>query len=159
MNFRFVQYGIVHHTLLKSQPSWLRSQDIWIKINIEDLPNYSLHTEYSYGKRNLSSSLVTQFPVLCDANKDGVPQLWKSTEWTEQFAGFVIKLTEGHAAPKVVEIHPPFNDYCDIEQFLERYAVFEKTIHAKYPDAEIVVENRAGAVYHGGRFIVSSEYP
>ena len=154
MNFRFVQYGSTPY------PAEITAELVEVaghldKDKIEDLPNYSLHTEYSYGKRNLSSSLVTQFPVLCDANKDGVPQLWKSTEWAEQFAGFVIKLTEGHAAPKVVEIHPPFNDYSDIEQFLERYAVFEKAIHAKYHDTEIVVENRAGAVYHGGRFIVS----
>ncbi len=124
------------------------------KEKIEDLPSYSLHTEYSYGKRNLSSDFIKQFPALCDANKEGVPQLWRSTEWADQFAGFVIKLTEGHAAPRVVEVHPPFNDYCDIDQFLERFSVFEKKLHAVYPDTEIVVENRAGTVYHGGRFIV-----
>ncbi len=154
MNFRFVQYGSTRYPS-EIVPEMVEVAGHLDKEKIEDLPSYSLHTEYSYRKRKLSSNLVTQFPVICDANKDGVPQLWKSTEWAEQFAGFVIKLTESHAAPKVVEIHPPFNDYCDIDQFLERYAVFEKAIHNVYPDTEIVVENRAGAVYHGGRFIVS----
>jgi hypothetical protein len=153
LNFRFVQYGG------NAYPDGIVPELVEVaghldKDRIEDLPNYSLHTEYSYGKRKLSSDFIKQFPVLCDANKEGVPQLWKNTEWAAQFAEFVISLTKDHAAPKVVEIHPPFNDYCDIDQFIERYSVFEKRIHSVYQDAEIVVENRAGTVYHGGRFIV-----
>lgn len=154
MKFRFVEYGG------NAYPAGIVPELVEIaghldKDRIEDVPRYSLHTEYSYGKRNFSSALVRQFPALCDANKDGVPQLWKSSEWAEQFAEFVIKLTETHAAPTVVEIHPPFNDYCDIDQFLDRYKAFEAKVHQRYPHVEIVVENRAGAVYRGGRFIVS----
>ena len=153
MKFRFVQYGNTEYPS-GITPELIEHPGHLDKDRIEDAPKYSIHTEYSYGKRNLSSDLVRQFPALCEANKDGVPQLWKSTDWAEQFAGFVIKLTESHAAPLVVEIHPPFNDYCDIDQFLERYQTFERIIHQAYPGTEIVVENRSGAVYRGGRFIV-----
>lgn len=154
LNFRFVQYGG------NSYPDGITPELVEVaghldKERIEDIPAYSLHTEYSYGKRKLTSTLLDQFPELREANKEGVPQLWKNEEWAAQFAGFVKALTQTHAAPKVVEIHPPFNDYCDIDQFIERYKVFEKLIHEAYPETEIVVENRAGAVYHGGRFIVS----
>lgn len=153
MNFRFVQYGEGYPDDIV--PELIELAGHLDKTIIEDVPNYSLHTEYCYGKRKLSSDLICQFPALCEANKDGVPQLWKSTEWAEQFAEFVINLTEAHAAPTVIEIHPPFNDYCDIDQFLGRYRAFEEKIHKIYPDVEIVVENRAGTVYKGGRFIVS----
>ena len=115
---------------------------------------YSLHTEYSYGKRKFDTKRITQFPILSEANKEGVPQLWKSTEWADAFADFLISLTEGYVAPTVIEIHPPFNDYCTLPEFAERYRVFEEKIHREYPDTIIVIENRAGSVYHGGRFLV-----
>lgn len=154
MNFRFVQYGGFTY------PNGIVPELVEIaghldKEKIEDFPQYSLHTEYSYGKRKLSSTLIKQFPELCDANKKGVPQLWKSKDWAKQFAEFIFALIKGHKAPKVLEIHPPFNDYCDIEQFIERYVIFENIIHNVYSDIEIVIENRAGSVYQGGRFIIS----
>ena len=40
----------------------------------------TIHTEYSYGKRTFDSGHIAAFPILCEANKDGVPQLWKSDE-------------------------------------------------------------------------------
>ena len=152
-NFLFVQYGG------NTYPDGIVPELVEIaghldKDYIEDYPNYSLHTEYSYGKRNFSSALIHMFPVLCQANKEGVPQLWKSADWASQFADFVISLTNGHNAPRVIEIHPPFSDYCDIDLFIDRYSVFEERIHNTYPSTEIVIENRAGSVYHGGRFIV-----
>ena len=94
------------------------------------------------------------YSALQEANKDGVPQLWKSNVWADQFADFVLKLTEDREAPVVIEIHPPFSDYCDLELFFDRYSVFEERIHTAYPDTEIVIENRAGTVYRGGRFII-----
>ena len=154
MNFRFVQYGG------NTYPDGIVPELVEIaghldKDYIEDFPEYSLHTEYSYGKRNFSSALINMYPVLCKANKEGVPQLWKSSDWASQFADFVISLTNKHTAPKVIEIHPPFSDYCDIDLFIERYSVFEEHIHKCYPSTEIVIENRAGSIYHGGRFIIS----
>ena len=121
---------------------------------IEDVEKYSLHTEYSYGKRKFDTPRLSAFPVLREANKDGVPQLWKSDEWAEEFADFIIGLTQDHNSPEIIEIHPPFNDYCSLEEFAERYLVFEHRIHTAYPDTTIVIENRSGAVYHGGKFLV-----
>ncbi len=121
---------------------------------IEAAEAYSLHTEYSYGKRKFDTELIAAFSILCEANKDGVPQLWKSNEWAEEFSTFIIRLTQGHKSPTIIEIHPPFNDYCSLEEFSERYRIFEQKIHAVYPDTTIVIENRSGAVYHGGKFLV-----
>ena len=153
MDFIFVQYGRNKYPE-EITPGLIEVAGHLDKEKIKDCPNYSLHTEYSYGKRNYTSEMLKKYSTLCNANKEKVPQLWKSEEWAEEFAEFVIELTKEHAAPAVVEIHPPFNDYCDINQFLERYSVFEKIIHEKYPDTEIVVENRAGTEYKGGRFII-----
>lgn len=124
------------------------------KGTIETAERYSLHTEYSYGKRKFDTERIAAFPILCEANKDGVPQLWKSSEWAEEFATFIIGLTQVHNSPEIIEVHPPFNDYCSLEEFSERYLIFEQRIHAVYPDATIVIENRSGAVYHGGKFLV-----
>jgi len=124
------------------------------KDTIEAAERYSLHTEYSYGKRKFDTERIVAFPILREANKDGVPQLWKSNEWAEEFAAFIIGLTQAHNPPEIIEIHPPFNDYCSLEEFSERYCIFEQKIHAVYPDTTIVIENRSGAVYHGGKFMV-----
>lgn len=123
------------------------------KESIEDVGAYSLHTEYSYGKRKFDTARISSYPAL-RANKDGVPQLWKSVEWANEFADFVIGLAQGHPAPKIIEVHPPFNDYCSLAEFPERYRVFEERIHATYSDTLIVIENRAGAVYRGGKFLI-----
>ena len=124
------------------------------KNTIEDAEKHSLHTEYSYGKRKFDTPRLTAFPTLREANKDGVLQLWKSAEWAEEFAAFIIGLTQDHKPPEIIEIHPPFNDYCSLEEFSERYLIFEQRIHAAYPDTTIVIENRSGASYHGGKFLV-----
>lgn len=49
------------------------------------------------------------FPVLAEANKDGAPQLWKSPEWADSFASFILKLNGVDIDPRVIEIHPPFS--------------------------------------------------
>ena len=114
----------------------------------------SLHTEYSYGKRNYNSVLIKDFPVLAAANKDGVPQLWKNSAWADTFASFIFKLNGTETAPRVIEIHPPFSDYTDMAGFVENYSIFEERIHSQFPDTEILIENRCGSVYHGGKFIL-----
>ena len=125
------------------------------KEEIETEDSYSLHTEYSYGKRNFGSLILMKYPTLREANKGGVPQLWKSEEWAKEFAAFVLELTKDKKTPQIVEIHPPFNDYSDIEHFVKCYKVFEKEIKQVYPNTNIFIENRSGAVYRGGRFVVS----
>lgn len=124
------------------------------KESIEPKGAYSLHTEYSYGKRKFNSSAIARCPALMAAQKDGVPQLWKSVEWANEFADFIIGLTEKHHPPTVIEIHPPFSNYCTLDEFAERFRTFEARIHAVYPDVIIVIENRAGKRYRGGNFII-----
>lgn len=115
---------------------------------------YSLHTEYSYGKRKYNTAFISKYPTLTSANKDGVPQLWKSAEWASEFADFIVDLVDKHSAPTIIEIHPPFNDYCSLAEFADRFRIFEHKILETYPDVIIVIENRAGSVYHGGRFLI-----
>lgn len=152
-NFEFIKYNSVlypdgYHSTIKEIAGHLDKE------NIETTNNYSLHTEYSYGKRKFNSSLISNFEELKNSHKDGVPQLWKSAKWAEEFAHFIIELTKDQNAPTIIEIHPPFNDYCDIDSFLDRYLVFENEIHKTYPNTIIVIENRSGAIYRGGKFII-----
>jgi len=114
----------------------------------------SLHTEYSYGKRQFNSDIVKQFPAIVDAQKDGVPQLWKDEQWASEFARFVFALA-GDATPAVIEVHPPFKDYTDFAGFIQSYRVFEESVLERYPDVDLLIENRCGSVYKGGRFLVS----
>lgn len=115
----------------------------------------SLHTEYSYGKRNFNSALIANYPEICSAQKDGVPQLWKNETWALQFADFIFALVGRGNAPGVIEIHPPFNDYTDMNGFVRAYSGFEAKIKERFPNVEILIENRCGSVYHGGKFILS----
>ena len=114
----------------------------------------SLHTEYSYGKRKLDSALVSQFPAIISAHRDGVPQLWKNEQWAREFASFVFALA-GDRTPTVIEVHPPFADYTNFDSFIQTYKVFEQLVTERYPAVTLLIENRCGSVYHGGRFLVS----
>ncbi len=118
--------------------------------------SFSLHTEYSYGKRKLDSSLMDQFPIIQSANKKSIPQLWHSEHWALEFAGFIKALCQDQK-PTIIEIHPPFTDYTSsIDDFLSIYGVFEDEILKTYPDVKILIENRSGSQYRGGKFLVSS---
>ena len=114
----------------------------------------SLHTEYSYGKRKMDSALISPFTAIVAAQKNGIPQLWKSEKWAEEFAQFIFALA-GNIIPAVIEVHPPFTDYCDFDSFLKSYQVFEAIILEKYPNIDLLIENRCGSVYHGGKFLIS----
>ena len=155
MRFKFVQYRKYSYPN-GIEPALVEVAGHIDKKSIKVNMAYSLHTEYSYGKRKFSSPLLEKYPELRESNKKGIPQLWKNTEWAKQFAEFVIELTTSFVAPTVIEIHPPFDDYCNLDQFFEHYLVFEELIHKTYPDAEIVIENRAGSRYSGGKFIISN---
>lgn len=122
--------------------------------NVKATLDRSLHTEYSYGKRKFDSDLIRQFSTISDAQKNGVPQLWKSEQWAAEFAQFVFSLA-GNTAPAVIEIHPPFTDYATFDSFLESYKVFENAVSERYPSTQILIENRCGSVYKGGKFMVS----
>lgn len=122
--------------------------------SVKSILKRSLHTEYSYGKRKFDSAVIGAFPVLIESQKGGVPQLWKSTEWGRQFADFVSVLA-GDAIPAVIEVHPPFTDYTNMDDFIASYTAFEEKILDRFPEVEILIENRSGSVYKGGKFLIS----
>lgn len=123
--------------------------------NIKSAPRFSLHTEYSYGSRKFDTQIIKQFPVIIDANKNGVPQLWFTKQWALNFADFIITLCN-NSKPEVIEIHPPFSDYTvNIEAFIEIYKVFEAKIVDYSTTTKIVIENRTGSMYRGGKFLIS----
>jgi len=118
---------------------------------------YSLHTEYSYGKRKFSNHFLSKYEIIIQANKNGIPMLWYDKYWALAFANFIIDLTEDCEQLKYIEIHPPFNDYTNsMDVFIERYKYFENKIYEKFPDVQILIENRSGSLYRNGEFILSS---
>ena len=117
---------------------------------------YSLHTEYSYAKRKLNTDIVSKYDEILKAQKSGIPQLWKSVNWAKQFADFIFDLVGDNNPPDVIEIHPPFDDYSDVNKFLECYKYFESKINKRFKNTETQIENRTGSMYHGGKFILSS---
>lgn len=136
----------------------LRIEEIASHFDVKEIKGdleFSLHTEYSYDKRKFDNLIVIQFPEVVSAQKDGVPQLWKSEKWALQFAQYLLSLLNGKNAAKVIEIHPPFNDYTDMNSFIKIYSIFEQEIKKYYPDVCILIENRCGSVYRGGKFIIS----
>lgn len=118
--------------------------------------DYSLHTEYSYGKRDMSSGFLEGLEGIKSANKSGVPQLWYSKDWAGEFCDYIERFIGGNKPPELIEIHPPFDDYCsEISDFLDIYKVFEEEILDIFPSVDLVIENRFGTVYRGGSFLVS----
>lgn len=127
------------------------------KDEIDPILDYSLHTEYSFGKRKLNSGLIKKFKLLSTSHKNNVPQLWTNTDWAKEFAEFIIFLVGNKKPPKIIEIHPPFNDYCNsINEFVEIYEIFEKKILESFPNVEILIEHRSGTIYKGGNFLIST---
>ena len=117
---------------------------------------YSLHTEYSYGERRFSSDIISDIVPITSAQKNGIPQLWYNKKWARGFFIFVKRLIDDNKPPEILEIHPPFNDYCSsFDQFLDIFKVFYKKIKIKYPTTKIVIENRFGTRYPNGEFLLS----
>lgn len=136
----------------------LRTAEISAHFDIKKIEcslNCSLHTEYSYGKRKLDSSLISKYTELTSANKNNIPQLWKNELWALQFADFISELISENKNLSVIEIHPPFNDYSDINKFINIYSAFEYKIKSVYPNTDIFIENRCGSIYRGGKFVIS----
>jgi len=128
------------------------------KQNISPRMEYSLHTEYSYTKRKLQSPLIADLSVLKNSHENGIPQLWFNDKWSCEFIEFVHRLVNSNRPPTIIEIHPPFDDYCsNIQDFVERYTIFEKGILDVFKKTKIVIENRYGSRYKRGKFLISDE--
>jgi hypothetical protein len=113
---------------------------------------YSLHTEYSAGARKWNSPVVKQFPALTNAQKHGVPELWRSRDWALQFAEFIVAITPSGNPPEVVEVHPPFLNYCpSAATFIDLFIEFEAAMKRRAQNTLIVIENRCGTRYAAPR--------
>lgn len=153
-NFEMIKY----HKKKYPEHIPIHVEKIAAHFDIEEIDpklDVSLHTEYSYGKRKFQSALIQRFPEIITAHKKEVPQLWKSEKWALEFAEFLIALVDEKCQPSVVELHPPFNDYSSIDSFLTAYHCFEQRILEEFPDVAILIENRSGTIYSGGKFILS----
>ena len=116
--------------------------------------SFSLHTEFSYGFRDFRKGPVHRYPCLSESQKNGIPQLWRSKQWAEEFASYVVDFCNGRI-PSIIEIHPPFAEYSSLKCFLDVYSVFEERIKAVYKEVRILVENRYGTQYTPRRFVFS----
>ncbi|MBN1365106.1 MAG: hypothetical protein JW976_09915 [Syntrophaceae bacterium] len=91
--------------------------------NAPHYPHYlSLHTDHCYRGRKelfLASELPNEFSSLSEnvsiSSYKCMPKLWLNEAWSEEFSRFIFKLTEGIDPKriKIIEIHPPFDKYCD----------------------------------------------
>lgn len=135
-----VKYGNLHYRRVEPKLEEIPGHFDVKKIN--PTMEYSLHTEYSYDKREFSSPVFDKLRKLKDSSYEGLPLLWYDRDWSEQFFQFITYLV-GKRAPKIIEIHPPFRNYCsNVGEFLEIYSVFEELINEEYPDTTIAIENR-----------------
>jgi hypothetical protein len=118
---------------------------------------YSLHTEPSSVPKTFNSKIVRKFKHIKKAQKDKIAQLWYDKKWANEFYLYIKWLIGSNIPPEVLEIHPPFNDYCgSFDQFLGIFKVFYKKFKRNYPTTTIVIENRFGTRYKGGKFILST---
>lgn len=117
---------------------------------------YSLHTEYSYLRRSMKSEALKNLEKINSTRKSGIPRLWYDESWAKEFIMYIENWIGNDRDPEVIEIHPPFEDYCSsIDDFLDIYEVFEEECSELYPNADIVIENRSGTQYRGGEFLIS----
>lgn len=117
---------------------------------------YSLHTEYSFMRRKFDNKIVSKYNEICNANKKGIPMLWYSEKWAVEFAYYIKDITKDSIEPCIIEIHPLFSDYTNLEEFLNNYKVFKELISVFFANTVILIENRSGTRYSGGNFIVST---
>ena len=132
------------------------------------IPYLSLHTDPGYrGNKDmfLSSELLKEFPVISENvfnfGSRCVSKLWYSEKWSKEFSGFLVRLTGGieRQRIKVIEVHPPFDNYCDsLETFISKYAAFEVEALKEFPSAIINIENRCNPdpKRKGGKFLLST---
>jgi len=110
---------------------------------------YSLHTEYSFRKRSFNLNIFSDLKHITLAQKNGIPQLWYDEKWVEHFLLFIERLIDSNykKPPEVLEIHPPFIDYCNsFKDFLEIFNGFYDAFKSKYPSTKILIENRYGTM-------------
>lgn len=122
-----------------------------------DVP-YILNTEKAFYPSRFSSSALDTCDEIGRWQIEQFPQLWSNDRWAAQFALFILRLTQFSAPPEVIELYPPFfNCGGDIEEFLDRYSVFEYFIQRVYPETELVLLNRHTSFNRFGYLISKAE--
>lgn len=117
---------------------------------------YLLNTEYSEEARKFDTEIVKKYKTILTSQVDGIPQLWFSEEWTLEFVDFIKDISDERLEPKIIEIHPAFSDYSNLDDFLTKYKLFNKKIKNYFPSVKILLENRARTDYKKGKFIFSN---
>jgi len=107
-------------------------------------------------RRKFDSKIVSKYNEICNANKKGILMLWYSEKWSVEFAYYIKDITDGSIDPSIIEIHPPFSDYTNLEEFLNNYKVFKERISLFFPKVIILIENRSRTRYSGRNFIVAT---
>ena len=112
---------------------------------------YLLHTDNSFKKKKFDNELLKDLDEIKLSTKDDIPQLWKNEKWAKEFFQFIERLLCESIDPEIIEIHPPFIDYCSaIDDFLNIYETFENLILNRYNNVKIFIENRFGTQYRTG---------
>jgi hypothetical protein len=125
------------------------------KLNVKS--PYSLHTEPSSIPKVFCSKIVKDFKSINNAQKGNIAQLWFDHGWANDFYEYINELIDKNPPPDLLEIHPPFNDYCkSFDKFFDIFNNFYIKFKKKYPSTTIVIENRFGTRYKGGRFLLST---
>jgi len=130
---------------------------------------YSLHTESAHSihirkkeRITFNSKIITDFENIASAQRNGIPQLWRNVEWSNEFFEFINWLVGSSIPPEILEIHPPFIDYCNsFDNFLDIFKNFQKIFYEKYNNTKVVIENRCGTLYKDeynkeGKFLLST---
>lgn len=124
---------------------------------ISETGRYVLRTEYSYGRRKFTSKTLNSCNSLLQTQKNGIPILWVNKEWALALADLIKKQTKNASEPELIEICPPFKTtISELDKFVELYRYFEDELKRSYPNANIVVANRFGAMQRDLPFLVSS---
>jgi len=154
--FVLVKYGRYHYHLIKPKLEEIPAT-FNVKRRISPSGAYSLHTEHSGEKRELSTNpLLLGLDEIIQSTKNGYPLLWHSKRWSEQFGIFLRRLVDGNKNPTFIEIHPPYRrDVPSVEKFLEIYESFEKYVNAHFPSTQIVIENRTSS--GAGYFLIRTQ--
>jgi len=132
--------------------------------------SYSLHTDSASKAQTFNSKIFRNLVHIKSVQKDGIPQLWYDKGWANDFFTFIDQIIgSNNPHPKILEIHPPFNnypmfescklsagkfDYCKaFKLFLDIFDVFYKKFNEKYSTETILIENRGSN--WSGRFLLS----
>jgi hypothetical protein len=162
VTFKIVKYGNLESNLTPSMDEVAAHFDR-IPARHKKQTSVSLHTEYCFAGRKSNEGLLEnadKYSALINSFIDTteyktgenhkIPLLWSSEEWSNEFADFVIEFSHKLGViPKLVEIHPPFKDQVNWDDFVTRYKIFEDKLTSVFNDIEILIENRCGTLYQG----------